>query len=246
MKAVMVLAVVTMTCFGASGGNTPLGSGHWEGTFDLPDQKVDITVDLARNERGEWTGSMNFPGERLEGIELADIKISGRSVFFASKEKISGVQAEISEDGVTMKGGFLVAFVRTVPVPLTMRRVSDAKVTAGPPSTPVGKDLAGTWSGEVKYGHATSETELPASKMLSVRVTIDGSPGGAARGTMTNPFDSAKPVALTTVAQQGAQVRFEARSAMTVFTGVLRGNEIAGEWKQFGADAVPLTLKKMP
>lgn len=243
MRTVFVCAIMAMMCFGAS---APPGSGHWEGTYTLPEQNMPIVVDLVCNDRGEWTGSMGFPDDRVEGIELADIKITGRSVFFASREKVSGIQAELSEDGSTMKGGFLIAYLRTAPVPLTLRRVAEARVKAGPPSTPVASELLGTWSGVVKYGRASSETDLPASRTLPVRFTIEATPGGVARGSMTHPYDSAKKVALTTVSQNGAEVRLEGRSVMAVFTGRLRGSELAGEWKQFGTDAVPLTLTKLP
>jgi fibronectin type 3 domain-containing protein len=63
---------------------------------------------------------------------------------------------------------------------------------------------------------------------------------------MTNPVDAAKRVDLTTVAQDGTRIRLESRITMTVFIGSVEGNEIAGEWKQFGAETVPLTPKKMP
>src|SRR5687767_11675741 len=58
---VAVLSVAAL--FGQSG--TP-GSGHWEGTLQLPDKQVKIEVDLAKNDKGEWMGGINIPEQNLK------------------------------------------------------------------------------------------------------------------------------------------------------------------------------------
>ena len=219
-------------------------AGHWEGKYKLPDKEFAVAVDLAKSPSGQWEGSLALPSERMEDIQLSDIKVDGASVLCVSKEKVYAVQGELSGDGNSIKGGFIASFLKQVPVPMELRRTANAQVKAAAQSTPVPKALLGAWTGAVRYAGATSEIDLPKDMVFVVRIELKAGPGGLAEGEMTSPFDPAKKAPLTVIATEAGGVRLESRGTGSVFIGRVHGDEIAGEWKQFGADAASLVLKR--
>jgi hypothetical protein len=50
---------------------------------------------------------------------------------------------------------------------------------------------------------------------------------------------------VTGVVQNGSQVQFEIRASGAVFKGELKGGELSGQWSQFNAGPVSLTLKRV-
>jgi len=59
-------------------------SGRWEGTARIPDDEVNVIVDLAQ-ENGAWVGSIIIPGLGMKGTPLTDIKVQSPDVKFAVK-----------------------------------------------------------------------------------------------------------------------------------------------------------------
>src|SRR5438093_11592701 len=49
-------------------------SGRWEGTAHIPDDDLNVIVDLAQ-ENGAWVGSIIIPGLDMQGATLIDIKV---------------------------------------------------------------------------------------------------------------------------------------------------------------------------
>ena len=59
-------------------------SGRWEGTARIPDDELNIIVDLAQ-QNGAWVGSIIIPGLGMKGTPLTDIKVQSPDVKFAVK-----------------------------------------------------------------------------------------------------------------------------------------------------------------
>ena len=57
-------------------------AGHWEGTFKAENREIGLSLDLAKNEKGEWIASMGVPSENAIGLVVKDLAVSGKSVKF--------------------------------------------------------------------------------------------------------------------------------------------------------------------
>ncbi|MHB8055709.1 MAG: serine hydrolase [Candidatus Aminicenantales bacterium] len=82
-------------------------AGHWEGTLDIPGQKLEINLDFtAKN--GGWTGDITIPVQQAIDVPLIEIALQGNQAGF----KIQGIpgdptfKGEISADGKKMTGTF--------------------------------------------------------------------------------------------------------------------------------------------
>ena len=65
----MILGAVVVAQPGAS------PAGHWEGTIQAPNQAVEFSADLAKNQAGVWIGSLSIPMANAIGLPLTDISV---------------------------------------------------------------------------------------------------------------------------------------------------------------------------
>jgi len=85
----------------------PTLAGHWEGTIELPGQKLEINCDFTLKD-GSWTGDISIPVQQAVDLPLSNITLQGNQASF----KIQGVpgdpafKGEISADGKKMTGTF--------------------------------------------------------------------------------------------------------------------------------------------
>src|SRR6476619_7089307 len=92
--------VITFACLTLAlraGAQTTVDpSGHWEGTVDLPNFKLPVVVDIARNETGGLIGTLTNAAEGIQGFPLKTVSIDGRLVQFviasgSGSQEFSGV-----------------------------------------------------------------------------------------------------------------------------------------------------------
>src|SRR5690242_12945028 len=57
-------------------------AGHWEGTLQVPDREIKITVDLGQDAKGAWIGAFSQATQNVNNVALADIKVDDKSVKF--------------------------------------------------------------------------------------------------------------------------------------------------------------------
>lgn len=83
-------------------------AGHWEGAIELPGQKLDVSLDFAKQDDGTWKGDISIPLQNAKDLPLAGIKVEGQEVTFA----IAGVPGEptfkgtFGADGAEITGKF--------------------------------------------------------------------------------------------------------------------------------------------
>ena len=100
-------------------------SGRWEGTAQIPDDELNLVIDLAQ-ENGAWVGSIIIPGLGLKGAV--------------------GIQLKLRLDANNkMAGNFEQAGNRA---PATLQKTGPPQVEYPPRNTPVGKELEGEWKGD--------------------------------------------------------------------------------------------------
>ena len=124
-------------------------SGHYEGAIQAPGREVIIEVDLARNSKGELAGLIYIPEEKLDGLTLANFALEGKSIRFqmgvAPGDRIfqGGVLSDGRISGDYTLGGYSA--------PFSLARTGDSKFEAPAKSTPISKELEGTWKASVDF-----------------------------------------------------------------------------------------------
>ena len=119
-------------------------SGRWEGTAQIPDDELNLIVDLSQ-ENGAWVGSIIIPGLGLKGVPLTDIKVQPPDVNFGVKGAL-GVQLKLRLDASNkLAGNFEQAGNRA---PASLQKTGPPQVEYPPRNTPVAKELEGEWKGD--------------------------------------------------------------------------------------------------
>jgi len=230
-NAILLVVLATSTL---SAQQQPSVAGRWEGSIQVPSREVGIVVDLAKNEKGEWIGSLDLPAQGAKGSPLSNISVKDAAVGF----QLLGIpgtpafQGKLSADGKSISGDFAQAGKT---FPFQLKRTGDAQVTIIPKSTPITKQMEGTWEGVLDAGGHTLRLVLKLSTAAD----------GAAVGTIDSPDQNAKDIALNTITQKGSSVHFDIRAINGSYDGNLNkdGMELMGEWTQGGV-SLPLTFKR--
>jgi hypothetical protein len=208
----------------------PAPSGHWEGSIELPDQPLAIQIDLAKK-GDKWDGTITIPAQKLKGFPLGGIEVSGDKATFA----ISGApgnpvfSGDIAKDGQTISGTFTQGG-GTLPFKLT--RSGDAKFEAPPKSTPVTKDLEGSWAGTLDVD----------GKSLRLVLKLTNASGGAT-GTLVSVDQNGAEIPITAVVQKGTHLSVTLRPINGSYEGDLKDGQLVGTWTQ-GTMSRPLTFAR--
>jgi len=246
MKRLFVVALIFLGVSPLTFGQSKSApAGHWEGVIGLPNKQLQVTMDLAQNDRGEWTGSLGLPDLDIRDFALSKIVVKPDSVVIDTSEMLSEFSGDLSSDGTTMKGEWACALLRAVPVPMQLKRAGDAVLRPQPQSTPISKEFEGIWEGAVKFGETWESDDPLAGSTVRFRVSLARGRNGMGSGVLTRLGEPKVNVLLSWVEQKGASLRFEARSAGTSYVGELAGDELRGEWRQFGSDPVAAVLKRV-
>ena len=208
-------------------------SGHWEGTIQVPEMPVKVEVDLARNSRGDLSGTFTQT-RRLNGLPLTNLAIDNRAVTFQIKGSPAGerlFKGDVSADGLSMTGTFAQAGYS---IPFSLARTGDAKIAAPARSAQLGKALVGTWIGTLAVNGVQRQLVL----------TLANQPDGTSTGTFLN-VEEGLEIPIAAITQAASSVTLEIRAVAGGYTGVLNGEgtELTGTLTQ-GSATLPLTFKK--
>src|SRR4029450_2697682 len=119
-------------------------SGRWEGTAQIPDNELDLIIDLAQ-ENGAWVGSIIIPGLNVKDAPLAEVAVKPPDVSFAVKGPL-GIQLKLRLDADNkLTGNFEQAGNRA---PTSLRKTGPPQVKRPPRNTAVAKELEGEWKGD--------------------------------------------------------------------------------------------------
>lgn len=206
-------------------------SGHWEGEVKIPNTELKIEIDLAKNSKGEMVGTFGQPAQGMKGFPLASVAVGGRSVRFVLKvgTDVSTFVGTLSADGKSLSGD---ASQGGESVPFSLTRAGDAKIAPTPRSSPIGKELEGTWNGTVDAGE----------KQMRLVLKMANQPDGTATGTIVS-LDGSRVEIPITMTQKASNLTIEIPSVGVSYVGVLKGTELVGTWNQ-GSAALPLTFRR--
>jgi len=203
-------------------------SGRWEGTAQIPDDELNLIVDLSR-ENGAWVGSIIMPGLGLKGTPLTDIKVQSPDVNFAVKGAL-GIQLTLRLDANhKLAGNFEQAGNRA---PATLQKTGPPQVEYPPRNTPVAKELEGEWKGDYEM--------LGYPRHVSIKFA-NHPHGATADFVIVGRKHNVLPVDLVT--QEGDLVTVNSHEMAFSFEGRLRNGKLTGAIQQGGIET-PLVLMR--
>lgn len=229
---VLLAAALIITVAGLAQTTSP-PAGHWQGTVEISSHEpLGITVDLARNPKGAWIGSMSVPGTSSIDVPLTDLTVDGAAVRFnASLPELASFDGRLSANGGSLSG---TASNDAGSAPFQLTRKGEPDVKVPPPSSRLSKEFEGMWEGTLDAG----------GKTRWVGLKLAPAPDGTAIATLIDQAYLKIPV--TTVTINARQLQLESRAISGSYRGTLGANgEIAGEWSQ-GPTHSPLTFKHVP
>jgi hypothetical protein len=204
-------------------------SGRWEGTTHVPDDDLNVIVDLAQ-ENSTWVGSIIIPGLDVKGVPLTDITVKESAVSFSVKGTL-GIQLKLQLDGNgKLTGNFEQAGNRAL---TTLQKTGPAQVEYPRRNTPVAKELEGEWKGDYQM--------LGYTRHVSIKFTNRGSDGAAAEFVIVGRRTNNLPVDLVT--QEGNLLSVDSHEIEISFEGRLRDGKLSGAIRQ-GAIETPLVLER--
>jgi len=214
-----LLAWCAVVCAAAQPGL----SGHWQGAFRANGRETLISLDLAQDAGGRWAASMGLPSQRLTGLYVKDLVVSGNSVQFVAVELLPGAA------GLTLRpDGKLTGTISGVSQrgPIEFQRAGLAHVELPAALPPIPKDLHGNWEGTLR---------LPGGD-LRIIVHLQNQP-------TVDLVGIGDGIPVREVKEAGAKVEFSVKQA--AFRGALRNaaSELIGEWGT-GTQTVPLILRR--
>ena len=233
MRSLLHLALLICASLTAAYAQTG-PAGHWEGAIQLPDRELQIAVDLAKDDKGGWTGAFAQVTQNVRNVPLADIKVEDKSVKF----RIAAGGGNAPDFDCTLESPTAMKCTLTTPggsVTSALKRTGEAKVELPKSSAAVAAELEGNWEGSVDTPNGT----------LRLVVHFANQPDKTVKATLDSPDQNAMGLPLTDVVQTGSAVEFQLRLVNGGFKGTLNkeATQMAGEWSQ-GGGSVPLTLKK--
>jgi hypothetical protein len=204
-------------------------SGHWEGTLQAPSMEVPFAIDLARNDQGQFAGTLSLPVEHISGLPLLKVAVDGAAVslYARADQPLNGA---LSADGTTITGDY---FAEGATVPFSLTRRGAAKID--PPATgpAIAAALEGTWKAVI----ATNGLEV------HVVLTLANRADGRSIAYIVNLDQGGLRLPMA-VGQSGASVTLTSTVVPSSFTGGLNdAGELAGTFSQ-GSLSMPVTFHR--
>jgi hypothetical protein len=197
----------------------------------VPGQELKVEIDLSGSAE-KWEGTISVPAQGLKALPLSAVAVSGDSVSFA----LGGVPGEprfkgtLAKDSKTLSGDFSQGGGT---VPFSLLRTGEAKIERPPASTPVTKDLEGSWEGSLDVD----------GTILRLVLKLANEPGGAASATLTSVDQGGAVIPAAAVVQTGAHLRVLVPVILGNYEGDLKEGQLTGTWTQ-GPRSWPLVFKR--
>jgi hypothetical protein len=124
--------------------------GRWEGLIAVPGAPQRLVLDIATDAAQRWSGSVILPGRGVAGAPLRDLSVDASLVRFSLAAALPFSAAAppvvvLRPEGADRMTGTIEFAGLTSAVEVTRR--GPPQLDRPPPNRPVGRDLAGRWSG---------------------------------------------------------------------------------------------------
>lgn len=216
-------------------------SGHWQGAIQVTNPndgstvQLSMDVDLMKTGKGDFAGQVTIPQQKVKDIPLVNISVAGLSISFQivlSEPGDNTFKGALSADGASMSGDITHSGVS---FPFTIARTGEATMEPPAKSTPIGKELEGTWSGTLSVD----------GKQLQMVLTMTNQADGTAIGHLVNLEHATLEIPIATITQKASNLTLDVKAANGSYAGVLNaaGTELAGTWTE-NSVALPLTFRR--
>ncbi len=206
-------------------------AGHWEGTIQVPGEPIAIAIDLFAAPSDKWDGTIAIAAQNVKGLPLTNVTFKGTVLEFGlpgipGEPKFTGT---LSPDGKVIAGDYSQGGTT---LPFTLAWKGEAKRDVIPPSTPITKDLEGTWEGALEVG----------GKTLRLVLTLTSAEGRAV-GSLVSVDQGGVAIPIASVQQNASHLKLDIRAIVASYEGDLKDGQIAGTWVQ-GPNNLPLVFKR--
>jgi hypothetical protein len=207
-------------------------AGHWEGGVTLPDREMKLNIDVSKDDKGAWMGTLAQPEQNVKNVPLSAVKFEGKNLKFKVGNGDNAAEFDCDLDGAVLK---CIASNAMGSTQAGFKRTGEAKIEQAKASGSVSKELEGDWEGTLETPNGT----------LPVIVHLKNQPDNTVKGTMDSPKQGAKDLPLSDIVQKAESFEFQLPMAGGSFKGTVNkeGTQVTGNWSQ-GGGSLPLTLKK--
>jgi hypothetical protein len=151
----------------------------------------------------------------------------------------------MAADGSTIKGEFISAHLRSVPVPMRLKRVAASRPASPAANTRISAKAQGTWEGALRILRTWEGGDPPEGATIQLKIRLADGENGSTGGVSGILPDRSTELPVTAIVQDGDRLQFEVKASAAVYKARINGNELTGEWSQFNTDPVSFTLKRV-
>ncbi len=216
-------------------------SGHWEGAIQVNNPndgsvvQLSMDVDLAKTGNGDFEGAISIPQQNLKDRPLSNVAVAGQSVRFQIMLSDAGdntFKGALSADGKSISGDLTHSGAS---LPFSLTRTGGSRIEPPARSTPIGKELEGTWNGTLNVD----------AKQLRIVLTMTNQPDGTAIGRMVSLEQAALEIPITTITQKASSLTLDVKAVNGSYSGTLNpaGTELVGTWTQDPL-VLPMTFRR--
>ena len=136
----------------------------------------------------------------------------------------------VSKDAKSLSGEFSQGGGK---VPFAVTRTGDAKFEPLPKSTPITKDVEGSWEGSLDVN----------GTILRLVVKLSNGPDGVATGTMVSVDQGGAEMPIAAIVQTGSHLKLIVQVVAGTYEGDLKDGQLTGTWTQ-GPGTLPLIFRR--
>jgi len=207
-------------------------AAHWKGSIALPNE-MQIEVDLVKQDAG-WAGAISVPAQGLSGVPLTNVTVDGKAVSFVVSQ-IPGsptFKGTLSDDGAALTGDFVHGDTSAA---FKLARAGEGTIPPPQKSSPITKEIEGTWSGVLDAG----------GNMLRLTLKLSSAPDGTSKGTMVSVDQGNVEIPIYAINQSGTHLDLIVLAVACKYSGDLKDGRLVGTWSQ-GPGQLPLEFARVP
>jgi len=229
LMRIVFLTSVLASALAVHASESPVAA-RWNGAVQIPGREVNLIVDLARDAKGQWVGSVILPGFDVDGAPLANLSVKDSAVSFDIDGALGGVKVVGNVHGGTFagkfeQGGNTASF--------TLHRGGPPGVELPRHSTAVAKQMEGDWEGDFNA----------ADHMVHVRLSLLNHADGMATAKLDVRGRQETKLDVGLVTQESDLITLDIPDQYLVYEGQLQASEIRGTWVN-GSFECPLVFHR--
>lgn len=204
-------------------------SGHWQGSVSGQGVELRFELDLQKNSRGEYVGTVDIPGERITGLPLRQVIVQGSAIEFNARTD-QGFRGDIAADGQSMSGTFSA---EGAALPFYVTRTGSARVHPTKKGARITSALEGEWN-------ATMAAQGGMRIVLKMANDLEG----GSTAVLINMDEGGLHIP-GTILQQGPNVTIDLAPIGGAYSGTLSddGMELIGKYSQ-GERSIGVTFRR--